>query len=187
MAFKLRSSGPFKMMGSSPAKHGKNPTGDKLHTKFQTETEHEEYQDKHPTKDLNKAEMKKAETDWLDEQRKPVDLTKTPVGPRTKKEKGRDPEKPFTQEELLKRVGGVRTKKSPAKHTSKWGAHTHARFDRNETHEHSARYPSTEKKKKKKNKKGTVVSRNIKKLGKWVSGIRIKGGRKRVGYGPKAW
>ena len=101
--------------------------------------------------------------------------------------KPRDPEKPFTQEELLKRVGGVRTKKSPAKHTSKWGAHTHARFDRNETHEHSARYPSTEKKKKKKNKKGTVVSRNIKKLGKWVSGIRIKGGRKRVGYGPKAW
>ena len=58
--FKLRSSGPFKMMGSSPTKHGTNPKGDTPHTKFKTETEHEEYHDINPTQDLNKAEMKEA-------------------------------------------------------------------------------------------------------------------------------
>jgi len=64
---------PYKMRGSgfygkgnqspvehSPANHGTNPEGDKPHTKFKTETEHEEYHDIHPTKDLNKAEMKEA-------------------------------------------------------------------------------------------------------------------------------
>ena len=34
---------------------------------------------------------------------------------RESKKPPRDPEKPFTQEELLKGLGGVRTKKSPAK------------------------------------------------------------------------
>ena len=63
MAFKQRSTGSpleFKQMGSSPAKHGNNPAGDAPHTKFKTETEHEEYHDIHPTEDLNKAEMKEA-------------------------------------------------------------------------------------------------------------------------------
>mgnify|MGYP003148436800 CR=1 FL=1 len=63
MTFKQRSTGSpleFKQMGSSPAKHGTNPKGDAPHTKFKTETEHEEYHDVHPTKDLNKAEIKGA-------------------------------------------------------------------------------------------------------------------------------
>ena len=67
MTFKLRSGNgplPFKQMGSSPAKHGNNPAGDKPHTKFKTETEHEEYHDIHPTQDLNKAEMKKASDEY---------------------------------------------------------------------------------------------------------------------------
>ena len=49
---------------AAPTKHGKNAAGDKPHTKFKTETEHEEYHDKHPTKDLNKAEMKKASDEY---------------------------------------------------------------------------------------------------------------------------
>ena len=63
MAFKQRSTGSpleFKQMGSSPAKHGNNPAGDKPHTKFKTETEHEEYHNVNPTEDLNKAEIKEA-------------------------------------------------------------------------------------------------------------------------------
>jgi len=36
---------------SSPAKHGLDPKGEKPHTKFKTETEHEEYHDLYPTKD----------------------------------------------------------------------------------------------------------------------------------------
>jgi len=50
----------FSGFGNSPAKHGKNSKGTGLHTKFKTETEHEEYHDIHPTKDLNEAEMKEA-------------------------------------------------------------------------------------------------------------------------------
>ena len=60
MVYKQPSSGPFKMMGSSPAKHGTNPKGDAPHTKFKTETEHEEYHDIYPTRDLNEAEMEEA-------------------------------------------------------------------------------------------------------------------------------
>ena len=63
MGFNLKSgnTSAFKMMGSSsPAKHGNNPAGDAPHTKFKTETEHEEYHDVNPTEDLNKAEMKEA-------------------------------------------------------------------------------------------------------------------------------
>jgi len=61
MAFRLKSQGSsFKMMGSSPVKHGKNSSGNAPHAKFKTETEHEEYHDVNPTKDLNKAEMKEA-------------------------------------------------------------------------------------------------------------------------------
>ena len=61
MAYRMKGSGlPFKELGSSPAKHGNNPAGDAPHTKFKTETEHEEYHDVNPTEDLNKAEMKEA-------------------------------------------------------------------------------------------------------------------------------
>jgi hypothetical protein len=45
---------------NSPIKHGTNPKGTAPHTKFKTKTDHEEYHDIHPTKDLNKAEMKEA-------------------------------------------------------------------------------------------------------------------------------
>ena len=58
----------FKMKGWngwSPLKHGENPKGDKPHTKFKTETEHEEYHDIYPTKDLNEAELKEAEKETL--------------------------------------------------------------------------------------------------------------------------
>ena len=44
----------------SPIKHGMNSTKTGPHTKFKTETEHEEYHDIHPTEDLNKAEMEEA-------------------------------------------------------------------------------------------------------------------------------
>tara|TARA_R110002167_G_scaffold111056_3_gene282400 strand:+ start:134 stop:691 length:558 start_codon:yes stop_codon:yes gene_type:complete len=47
----------FKMKGWSPLKHGTNTNGDKPHTKFKTETEHEEYHDVYPTKDLSKEEV----------------------------------------------------------------------------------------------------------------------------------
>ena len=63
MAYNMKrgnSAVPFKELGSSPAKHGNNPAGDAPHTKFKTETEHEEYHDVNPTEDLNKAEMKEA-------------------------------------------------------------------------------------------------------------------------------
>ena len=48
----------------SPVKHGKNSKCTGAHNKFKTETEHEEYHDIHPTKDLNKAEMKKASKEY---------------------------------------------------------------------------------------------------------------------------
>ena len=44
----------------SPIQHGTNPKGTGPHTKFKTETQHEEYHDKYPTEDLNKAEMTEA-------------------------------------------------------------------------------------------------------------------------------
>jgi len=44
----------------TPIKHGTNPKGTAPHTKFKTDTEHEEYHDIYPTKDLNEAEMKEA-------------------------------------------------------------------------------------------------------------------------------
>jgi len=51
---------PGLMKKSSPLNHGTNPKGDEPHTKFKTETEHEEYHDIYPTEDLNEAEMKEA-------------------------------------------------------------------------------------------------------------------------------
>ena len=49
-----------KKMRRSPLNHGMNSKGTAPHAKFKTETEHEEYHDIYPTKDLNEAEMEEA-------------------------------------------------------------------------------------------------------------------------------
>ena len=175
----------------APTKHGKNPAGDKPHKKFKTETEHEEYHDIHPTKVIKAArDLTKVDPDapgtpgepGYEPEVKSMDyLTKTPVGPRAEK------------------------KKSPAKHPLPGNEeHVHdSSFDVDTsedefTKEDKKTYVTNKEKKvkkvkvkkeevskgKKKKKKGTVVSRSVKKLGKFISGIRIKGGGR---GGPKAW
>ena len=48
------------LIKKSPLRHGTNSKGTGPHTKFKTKTQHEEYHNIYPTKDLNKAEMTEA-------------------------------------------------------------------------------------------------------------------------------
>ena len=109
----------FSGFGNSPAKHGTNSKGDKPHTKFKTETEHEEYHDIHPTKDLNKAEMKEASKKKNPPKAKKVGPSKINP-PKAKKVGPSKITKPKTKEEMASfRAAQLETKGSDERETER--------------------------------------------------------------------